>query len=481
MLVAFRLLVCWLEERGFSRRPGWISKTLRRPTPSPELGPLLYMLLHTPGAQFTDAFADLVGGHLGSVDDQRVGKLASAIDTEFGGTLSGNLRSDDRSETRTVARAVNVANRVLMQGPCLQKPMVLVKSPLRYWRQHPDVVPPFPGGLQNLSNAFGNLLPLRTEFNRVDYSVVFGDREISVLDQVVPPRLCVALWPDKAPSLDSGAITKGRETENHDVSFYFAPWELLGEVQARHTGLAERIAAYIRAAPDDPGTIHIAAAPELTMAPQSHQCIIEAIATRRYAAWIAFPGTYHIVSDGNVTNRGSIYVGGALRQKDLNCAPGSGPISAIKGTAVEIPDGKVTYFEDIEGAECSVHVLDCRAGRIAVMICRDFLDDDLRNQVVSMGIDHLFVLSMSRDSGFKFETAMDSASNYGTGCFLVNAYTEEAPDAAYSGPPKRPREAAHRAPLRDPLKGHRDPWVHPAADGLPYVFESEPPAKGQPK
>jgi hypothetical protein len=436
------------------------------------------MLLHTPGAQFTDAFADLVGGHLRSVDDQRVGKFAAAIDTEFGGTLSGNLRSDDRSETRIVARAVNVANRVLMQGPCLQKPMVLVKSPLRYWQQYPDLVPPFPGGLQNLSNAFGNLLPLRTEFNWVDYSVVFDDREISVLDQVVPPRLRVALWPDKAPGFDSDAIAKGKARENGDVPFYFTPWESLGELQAKHTGLAGRIASYIRADPDERGMVHIAAAPELTMAPQSHQCIIEAIATRRDAAWIAFPGTYHIVSDGNVTNRGSIYVGGALHQKDLNRAPGSGPISAIKGTAVEIPDRnrKVTYFEDIEGAECSVHVLDCRAGRIAVMICRDFLDDDLRNQVVSMGIDHLFVLSMSGDSGVKFETAMDSASNYGTGCFLVNAFTEKSSDAAQSGPPKRSWEAAHRAPLRDPLEGHPDPWVHAPADGLPCVFGPLPKA-----
>ena len=82
------------------------------------------------------------------------------------------------------------------------------------------------------------------------------------------------------------------------------------------------------------------------------------------------------------------------------------------------------------------------------MICLDYLVPALRSNVVEMGTDHLFVLSMSFDSGGKFERAMEIESDFQTGSFFVNAFRDDSKRTGY----------------RRPLKTERVYWDPPASD-----------------
>jgi hypothetical protein len=438
-LVAFRVLVCWLDQNAFFQHPVKVCEA-RAKSHLPEQ---LATLSRTRAPERARALAELVDAHLASLPDkpEPVAEFAFAIDAEFGLTLAKCLGIGDRSHMQIVARAVNTANRLLMgEGGAEKKPIILVRSPQRYWEQHQNVVSPFPRDLQDTPSSFRYLLPVTTQLSRVDYSAV---------GRVCAPKLTVALWPAEAPSMDSAAITRSA-ARNGIVPFRFTRWENLPpELQEPHTDLAARIAEYVCTAPDVVDTVHIAAAPELMLAPQCHDSITKAIATRRSAAWIVFPGSYHIERGEGVVNRAPIYVGGVLDQSDLTSDPGRGPVAAVKRIPVVIPGSGGDCVEDIDGSTCSVHLVDTNVGRIAVMICRDFLDPALRNEVVLMGTDHLFVLSMSPDHGTKFETAMDETSNFGTGSFLVNAFTGKS----------------WRVGHRKPLKEAQAIWELPAGEG----------------
>jgi hypothetical protein len=437
VLVAFRLLVYRLDQRGFFLIPRQVQKALMASLRPEELPADLTIFLkareskHTP--EFVKVFAGKVDDRLASDDLHSMAILAFAIDATFGATLSDYLNKRWHDTRQGVAKAVNAANRVLMGEPGTHRPMILVRSSQRYWSGKKGVVPEFLGRLQATASNFKYLLPVTTQLSRVDYSA-FGSG--------CGPKLTVALLPAKAPLpakvplSDIQAITTD-VAENGIELFRFKPWEDLSpELQKPHTELADRIARYVRDTPDVSDTVHIVAAPELILAPQSHDSIIEAIASRKNAAWIVFPGTYHLERGKAVVNQAPIYVGGVLKQADL-----TSPVSAVKRTAFKfvIPGSAGEYVEDLDGSVCSVHLVDSNAGRIAVMICLDYLVPDIRSEVVSMGTDHLFILAMSDETGGKFKRAREIASDFRTGSYLVNAFTKTSWHAEYRKPLKDTR------------------------------------------
>jgi hypothetical protein len=263
----------------------------------------------------------------------------------------------------------------------------------------------------------------------------------------------------EAPSIRSRAIKKSIAKNGH-VSFCFRGWDDLPKThQKQHRSFANLIANYIHnEASDAFDTVHIVAAPELTLAPESLNSVVTAVETRRNAAWIVFPGSYHIEMKEGIINRAPVYIDGVLHRADLAGSSVDAPMAAVKCTPFVLTRGRRKYVEDIDGRESLTHLLDTSVGRIAVMICRDFLEENLRNEIVSMCADHLFVLSMSPDSGIKFETAMNSTSNFRTSCFFVNAFTAESP------------RAAHRAPL----KREKVKWMPQVSEERHWTFVLEP-------
>lgn len=434
VLVAFRLLVCRLDQDSFFLIPSQIDAHRDCEHPLE-----LTILLGTRDSRQAAGFAQIVADRLGSDHLSPTAMLTFAIDATLGAEFAGHLDTGDRDHLQIVAKAVNAANRVLRELGT-DRPTILVRSPRRYWSGKQDAAPDFLGPLQTTASNFHHLLPVATQLSRVDYSAVGSG---------CAPKLTVALWPAKAPLIDSPAITT-RTDENGTVWFRFKRWEdLRPDLQEPHTALADRIARYVREAPDVFDSAHIVAAPELMLAPQSHDSIIDAIASRKNAPWIVFPGTYHIESGNTVVNQAPIYVGGALEQTEL-----ASPVSAVKRTAFVISGKEGSYVEDLDGSVCSLHLVDSNVGRIAVMICLDYLVPALRRTVVEMGADHLFVLSMSPDGGGKFKRAMDIETDFQTGSFLVNAYTETS------------WRAEHRRPLKDRVinpeqpAGDEQPWVY---------------------
>jgi hypothetical protein len=441
VLVAFRMLVCQLDEgRFFLKPPDLIDEVRRQAKPPAELT----TLLRTHDSMHTAAFARLVHDRLVACDDASLAELAFAVDLEIGPVLSEHLRSGDRTRQQAVAQAVNAANRALMQlGP--ERPVILVRSPQQFWSRKKKVVPMFSLGTPS---KFKHLLPVLTKLSRVDYSVLGGGGK---------RKLTVALWPAAAPPITSRALTR-RKINKVTVLFRFKSWDdLLKKLQAQQMSLAARIADYVSNARDVMDAVYIVAAPELMLAPQSHGTVNAAVASRRNAAWIVFPGSYHIDHGEEVINQASIRIGGILDKRDLTTAPSGGAVSAVKHNSFATDYKGVCYREEISGEFSSVHLLDTCVGRIAVMICLDFLDDNRRAEVVSMGIDHLFVLSMSPDSGSKFKIAMDAASNYQTASFFVNAFTGSSRPAGY----------------RKPLKKARVIWRRACVAGQPCVFVLE--------
>jgi hypothetical protein len=426
ILVAFRVLVCFLDQHGFFSQPSFMDVQAQSKGP-----PQLIALLGTNDLTRVPEFANLVHAHLYQQNLNEAAELAFTIDEKFGQKLSTSLSRNDPTAWQNVSRAVNRANSVLMGEHSGPRPMILVRPLERYWSKlDPErVVAKFPLAPQGTATRFLHLLPTTSGLKHVHYSAVG-----SALKQ----RLTVALWPVKAPSIASRAITKSR-AKNGRVPFYFKCWDDLPKKhQKEQTSLATSIADYIQhEARDDLDTVHIVAAPELTLATESLSSIIEAIETRRNAAWIVFPGSYHIRKQGGIINRAPVYLGGVLRQTDFAAGSPHTDTAAVKSIPVVFPDHHRKFVEEINGDESFTHLLDTSIGRIAVMICRDFLDDDLRTEVVRMDVDHLFVLSMSPDSGVKFRTAMDITSNYRSACFFVNAFTGKSPHAAHRAPLKK--------------------------------------------
>ena len=437
VLVAFRLLVFRLDLDSFFEN----SRQVEDASGGLFQVPVVLTKLLRPAPQDASAFARIVDDQLASDDLNLSAMLAFAINKIWGAALSDSL---DRGYRQRVARAVNTANRAL-RGLGPHRPVVLVRSSRRYWPGKENVVDEFLGPLQRTASNFTHLLPVSTHLNRVDYSAVSaGGSECT-------PGLKIALWPAEAPTFDSPAIT-AYTTKNGTVRFSFKCWDnLTQEVRQQHITLAEQIAGYVRDSPDIVDMVNIIAAPELMLAPQAHDSIIKAIASREHAAWIVFPGSYHIERESGVVNQAPIYVGGALEHADL-----TSPVSAMKRTAFEfvIPGSAAKHIEDLDGTVCSVHLVDTKVGRIAVMICLDYLVPDLRNDLVSMETDHLFVLSMSPDSGTKFATAMDEAASFWTGSFFVNAFAGNSKRTGY----------------REPLKGNGVNWEPPVGDAKPLIY-----------
>jgi hypothetical protein len=440
ILFAFRVLVSYLDQHGFFRQP---PSTIRDVKAADRRHPELMALVRRENERrlfpaLVPPFAELVYARLDSNSLDQVAQLAFAIDEYFGRKLSRGIGKGKTSDLQKVTRAVNGANSVLLKQRADVKPIILVRLPERYWSKRKGVVPKSHHESQGTDTHFTYLLPTVTRLKRVQYSAVGGGPT---------QKLIVSLWPVEAPSIGSGAIKTGKAADGR-ASFYFRCWRDLPENQKeRQTNFANLIADYIRNdAPDALDTVHIIAAPELTLAPQSHDSIVTAVETHRKSMCIVFPGSYHIEMKQGVINRAPIYVGGVLHQTDLTGDSEDPPTAAVKHRPFAFTHGAIDFREDIDGRESLTHLLDTSVGRIAVMICRDFIEDVLRTDVVSMCVDHLFILSMSPDSGRKFETAMESASNYRTGCFFVNAFTKNVD-----------RRAAHRAPL----VGKRVEWMSP--------------------
>jgi hypothetical protein len=446
LLVAFRVLVMCLDRHGFFRQP---SSTIEVRVQS-VLPHHLMILLRTNDPRHVRMFASLVTARLELRGLHHAAELAFAIDAEFGLKLSRSLATGKRTALQNVSQAVNSANTVLMEQLRQDRPMILVRPPNRYWSKRERVVPEFPLERQGTATNFLHLLPTSTSLKRVHYSAVGGGLQ---------ERLIVALWPVKAPSIKSHAISKSA-IKNGRVHFYFKCWDNLPEIhQQQQRSFANQLADYIRNEGSDTfNTVHIVAAPELTLAPQSIGPIISAVATRRNAAWIVFPGSYHIEKGEGVINQAPICVGGVLDQNDLAGDPLYADSAAVKCVPVVFPHGPRNFVENIDGRESLTHLLDTSVGRIAVMICRDFLEENLRNQIVEMCADHLFILSMSPDSGIKFKTAMESVSNFRTGCFFVNAFSDVR------------RRAAHRQPLR----GARVRWMRRDSKRRYYTVVLDP-------
>lgn len=432
VLVAFRVLVLHLEQHGFFHQPP--SAEIRRD--KSELPLHLIFLLRGKNskarARYLPGFIDFVTALLDARRLNQAAKLASAIDEHFGRALSSNLKPRHdltvSQGLQAVTHAVNAANRLLTGDLLGSRPIILVRPEERYWAKREGVVPDFPLSPQRIAKNFFHLLPTETRLKRVHYSALEG---------MSPKRLVVALWPLKAPLLSSSVINKMPET-NGRVHFYFKSWNDLPEDdQKDQISFAKLIAGYIRDETlDAADTVHVVAAPELTLAPESLEPIITAVEDRTHAAWIVFPGSYHIETERGIINQAPIYVGGALSQKATSGTVLHAGTAAVKQTPFVLPEHASTYVEDIERSGSLTHLLDTSIGRIAVMICADFIEENLRNEVISMCVDHLFVLSMSPDRGPKFAGAMDAASNYRTSCFYVNAFTSDS------------RRAAHRVPLR---------------------------------
>lgn len=448
VLVAFRLLYCRMEERRFFPGSARAIDEARRNAWAPrELG----TLLRTRDSLHATAFADAIHDRLAAPFDATVASLAYGLDRDLGLLWSKDDRRGDRVCLKATADAVNAANRTLRE----HRPgaIVLVRPKQQFWERHPRVVGKFPLELQDPPSTFKALMGLTTSFNRVDYSTIGGGN---------PRLVTVALWPTVAPKMNSPALIMSGFGPGK-IGFRFKLWkDLPPALQADQRSLADRIAAYVNGARDAMGTVHIVAAPELVLAPEAHHTINAAVATRRSAAWILFPGSYHVEAEEGVINRAVMRVGGMIDKNDLFIDPVGGAVAAVKRTPFNFPDGGgLQYVEDIDGSTSCVHVLDTDAGRIATMICRDFIDVGLTKEVVSMGVDHLFVLSMSPDSGTKFEHAMEVASDYRTATFLVNAYTPAGSAFVCAG-------------LREPLKHGRVSWKRPT-ERTPYcVFTLKP-------
>lgn len=457
VLVAFRVLVLYLEQHGFFNRPRSAEYLQDKELPQP-----LRKLYRNGKRIFVPEFVALVSAHLDPRKLDQAAELASAIDLLFGSKLSAPLRTfsvppgDPRrgsvsDSLQDLTQPVNEANRVLMGELSGLRPIILIRPPEPYWAMRKDVVPEFLLEPQTIASRFHHLVPTETRLSRVCYSALGANR---------PQRIVVALWPVEWPGLDSPMIKQGTEKDG-EVPFYFTKLdELSGSDQQNQVKFAKKIADYIGdESLDVDGTVHIVAAPELTLAPESLDPIIAAIKSRRNAVWIVFPGSYHVEADLGIINEAPVYVGGmrdptrSLRSTlHLNTA-------AVKNTPVVFAVGPRRYVEGIDGRKSLTHVLDTSIGRIAVMICFDFIKDDLRNDVVSMCADHLVVLSMSPDkSGRKFAGAMEGVSNYRTSCFYVNAFKYKS------------RRAAHRLPLTT----QKVKWMSPNSKHTHHRIVLEP-------
>lgn len=469
ILVAFRILVAYLDQHRFFRQPSHViaaAQVRNRHLACPRE---LVEILRARPPRGIQPFADLVSAILDPSSLPRAAELAFVIDRELGGLLSDILRHGGRvtllksfrneasghGRLQRVVDAVNVANSVLMEQAFGGRLIILVRHQKRYWSKREDVVQQFHLLPQGTATNFTYLLPTTTSLGHVHYSTLGGEPE---------QKLVVTLWPVGAPSLKSRAITKNRAQQEY-VPFYFKRWESLPKTyQNQQRRLANLIADYIYKEADDAfNTVHIVAAPELTLAPEAHAPIIAAVETRTNAAWIVFPGSYHVEAEGGIINRAPIYLGGVLHSTALTGGHLNPHAAAVKCTPVVFPVRARSYIEDIDGRESLTHLLDTSVGRIAVMICRDFLEDALRAEIVSMDADHLVVLSMSPDSGKKFIDAMENVSHYRTSCFLVNAFTNRR---EVNRPPLK---AAHRAPL----KGKAVEWM-PEDEGVCWVLTLEP-------
>ncbi|MBI5921296.1 MAG: hypothetical protein HY847_06555 [Betaproteobacteria bacterium] len=423
VLVAFRLLFYRLEDDGFFPGSPGLIDTVRGEAPVPRE---LKTLMRNGESGDVQTFVRLVEDRLISRDTRAVASLAFAIDRVYGPYLSESLKDGDPGRQRIVAEAVNAANRALrLEG---LHAIVLVRLQ-RYWSKYENYAPEIPP--QDFPSEFLHFVPLTTKLSRVDYSRIHGSD---------PRMIVVALWPVEGPKFGDPELNVSPPVSGMS-KFRFKPWkDLPTGNQAQHQSFANRIAKYVTSADDARGLIYVVAAPELMLAPEVHRTINEAVATRRNAAWIVFPGSYHFELGKHVVNLAVMHVGGVINKNDLFVDHACGAVAAVKGIPfVERYQG-LEYVEDIDRTASSIHVLDSPIGRIAVMICRDFLEGRLTEEVLSMGIDHLFVLSMSPDSGFKFETAMEGASNRLTGTFVVNAFTKR--DSKFF-------DAGYRKPLKD--------------------------------
>src|SRR5207248_7752305 len=126
------------------------------------------------------------------------------------------------------------------------------------------------------ASNFLHLLPLTSSLKRVRYSAVGSALQ--------PQKLNVTLWPVQAPSIRSRAIRKTRAKHGR-IQFHFKRWDNLPKThQQQQSAFANLIKDYIlNEGSDDRDTLHVIAAPELTLAPESIDSIIQAVETRRNA------------------------------------------------------------------------------------------------------------------------------------------------------------------------------------------------------
>lgn len=458
-LVAFRLLVYFLEMDDFFLRSAQeiveikISCVLPR-----EFHPIVH---RTDDPDQIDDFISAVSSLLATPNAISIAQVVFALDEVLGknlaaGLLRMHIAGGMGAHIPKEVDAINLANRILLRTLRLDR-VVLLRPSKPYWKPRRNTIPPFYRGPQHLTCRFGYLLPGKIGLSALDYSYLERPSHSRT------KQCIVALWPVKIKSINSCFDTL--PGDDGETLFRFKRWENLGEdVKTEHEALVNKISTYIAEAQDTSDRIYIVAAPELVLAPQSLAEIGAAAASRRDSNWIIFPGTYHIDHGKDVINIGSIFVGGKLDEMYL--AQGSqGPISAIKRTPFVVPYDGTMMIENIIGTASSVHVLDTAAGRLAVMICRDFLEEDVRHEIALLGLDHLFVLSMSPDTGKKFTTAMDAVSDLGVASFFVNAGFDA---------PGFPAERIYAA-FRKPIRHHEIEMYKELSNpqGQPYVFTLE--------